>query len=266
MNINYSKVAEQDIPMYEKAMVNALAYMKYKYPTLCYCGLNVELHSCDGGSHFNPYHKKGWKIKIHNRFKLYLYGRKSCGLTTPRGGIEVSAYVDAVITIIHELTHYAQAVYGEINGNKLFDYKFGTFSEIDTTKNSIEYLKEFHPDIHAKLIKTETDYPVPTYLEKLFSKINTDKIIQSLKPKEEKLMVKSSAPIITFSSMREAKQVSKNVKEVINDFVKSDKDKEKLEKLVAKKKEWESKQKRAENAIKKLNKKIKYYQNKSKKV
>lgn len=264
MNINYSKVAEQDIPMYERAMVNALAYMKYKYPYLCYCGLKVELHSCNGGSYFYPSKKNGFRVKIHNRFKLHLYGRKGCGLTTPKKGIEVEPYVDAVITIIHELTHYAQAVYGEIKGIKPFDYKFGTFTEIDTTKNSIEYLKEFHPDIYAKLIKTETDYPVPTYLEKLFSEINVSEIIKTVQPKEE-IKIKTSEPMIHFSSLREAKEVSKKVKKVVSEFSKSDRDNEKLSKLITKKKEWESKQKRAENAIKKLNKKIKYYQNKSKK-
>ena len=194
MNINYSKVAEQDIPMYERAMVNALGFMKYKYPYLCYCGLKVELHSCNGGSYFYPCKKNGFRVKIHNRFKLHLYGRKGCGLTTPKKGIEVEPYVDAVITIIHELTHYAQAVYGEIKGIKPFDYKFGTFTEIDTTKNSIEYLKEFHPDIHAKLIKTETDYPVPTYLEKLFSKINTTEKIDLEKYPPGSYVIKLTGP------------------------------------------------------------------------
>jgi hypothetical protein len=106
-----------------------------------------------------------------------LYDRKNCELTTPKDGIDVPIELEATITIIHELTHYAQGVLGK-----------GVYSEVDTTKNSIEYLQMYHPDIIKKLIKSEGKVyrrgylvknktkrvkpPVKTILEKLYEEIN----------------------------------------------------------------------------------------------
>ncbi|MBK7362683.1 MAG: hypothetical protein IPJ01_10345 [Micavibrio sp.] len=263
MNINYDKVSEEEVPMYKLAMDKALAYMKYKYPELCYCGLKINLSSYGGGSNFTPSNKDGWKIKISNRHILYFYDRKNCGLTTPKNGIEVPVEVDSVITIIHELTHYAQGVLGS-----------RIYSEIDTTKNSIEYLQMYHPDIHSKLVKSEgkvyrrgylvknktkrVKQPLKTNLEKLYEEINKNKII------EVKII---DMPKEIEKDVNEVKQVASKGKTKIKEPLNTNptnKDKEKLEKLLSKKKIWETKLKRAENAVKKLNKKIKYYQKKQK--
>lgn len=127
---------------------------------LCYCGLKINLSSYGGGSNFKPSKRTGWRIKVSNRHKMHFYDRNSCGLTTPKGGIPVPVELDATITLIHELTHYAQGVFGN-----------GIYSEIDTTKNSIEYLEMYHPDIHKKLVKTKSNRVKKTTLEKLFSEI-----------------------------------------------------------------------------------------------
>ena len=173
MQVDYSKVTEEELPTYNRAMANAMAYMNKKYPQLCYCGLKVKLSSYDGQAHFHP---KDWSIKIHSRHILHFYTRKNCGLTTPRKGIEVPIELEATITIIHELTHYAQGVLGK-----------RVYSEIDTTKNSIEYLLMYHPDIYKKLVKSDKVYrrgylvknktkrvkpPIKTILETILEKAN----------------------------------------------------------------------------------------------
>lgn len=70
-------------------------------------------------------------------------------------------------------------------------------------------------------------------------------------------------------STEKRKDADKNNKTIfIGDTLKQktkSKDDIKLEKLLAKRKEWLTKQKRAENAVKKLNKRIKYYERKIKK-
>ncbi len=254
MIINYDKVIEQDIPIYERAMANAVAFIKYKYPTICFCGLKVYLFSRKGRSTFSAWKKQGWRIKIHGRFKVHFYNRKSCGLTTPTGGIEVPLELAVTSTIIHELTHYAQALYSPVKiqkikkGTVLKKWEFGTFTEIDTTKNEIEHLKMYHPEVYKKLIKTETDYPVPTYLENLLLKIKKGKIEMENK-EQETVVIKAVAGL----------SKTEKVKPIVN------RDEAKRNKLLFKLKEWETKKKRADNAIKKITKKVKYYDNKLKK-
>jgi len=288
MQVDYSKVIEEELPIYKKALANAFDYIRDKYPTLCFCGLKINLSSYIGQSHFRHCDKRGWSIKVHNRYKLYLYDRKNCGLKHPKGGITVSLELEATITLIHELTHYAQGVLGK-----------RMYNEIDTTKNSIEYLKMYHPDIHRKLIKTNKPKVVrATPLEKIIATLkgvwweeekeiidtpqkivesnklvaefmgdnrtivtreNGSAIIHHIKPKGKKkdeIRVDLSQFAGTYT-LAEANIVTEKIKEKANTAIQN-----KLNPLLEKKKKWLSKLKRAENAIKKLDKSIKYYNKK----
>jgi hypothetical protein len=264
MQIDYTKVTEEETPIYKKALANAFDYIRDKYPTLCFCGLKINLSSYIGQSHFRHCDKRGWSIKVHNRFKLYLYDRKNCGLKHPKGGITVSLELEATITLIHELTHYAQGVLGG-----------GTYSEIDTTKNSIEYLLMHHPDIHRKLIKTKKPKIVrATPLEKIMAEANKPKVIDmpKQKPQPNKLVAEPTAErknkkedeirvdLSQFAgtyTLAQANIVTEQIKAKANTAIQN-----KLNPLLEKKKKWLSKLKRAENAIKKLDKSIKYYNKK----
>lgn len=264
MQVDYSKVREEELPMFQTAMAKAMAYMEQKYPLLCYCGLKVNLSSYKGQAHFNPHKQKGWSVKIHNRFKLYLYDRKNCGLKHPKGGIPIPLELETIITIIHELTHYAQGVLGK-----------GVYSEIDTTKNSIEYLVMYHPEIYKKLIKTKKPKIVrATPLEKIMAEANKPKVIDmpKQKPQPNKLVAEPTAErknkkedeirvdLSQFAgtyTLTEANVVTEQIKAKANTAIQN-----KLNPILEKKKKWLSKLKRAENAIKKLDKSIKYYNKK----
>jgi len=158
MIVNYDKVIEEEVPMFKKSVEDALAFIKAKYPHLCFCGLTINLKSFVAGSNFRASKSKGWSVNVSPEYKFHLYNRKNCGFTTPSSGIKIPIEVDATRILIHELTHYAQGVLGG-----------GVYSEIDTTKNEIEYFRVYHPEIYAKLRKTaKPQLKIKTNLEKIY--------------------------------------------------------------------------------------------------
>lgn len=84
-------------------------------------------------SHIKPY----IQCNIHN--KLYLYTRKTVGLTTPEKGLHVGYFIGMVTCMIHEITHFIQYIEGR------------RYSEVETTQNEVDYLERFAPDAYERL-------------------------------------------------------------------------------------------------------------------
>ena len=76
---------------------------------------------------------------ISTRAWLILYKMKT--LCLKRTKLFVGSEIQMACALIHELTHHAQYELGLPTG------------ELETTRNELEYLKEFHPEYHAKMVK-----------------------------------------------------------------------------------------------------------------
>lgn len=76
---------------------------------------------------------------IGTRENLGLYNMKS--LNIKRQWLWVGREVQTMCALIHELTHHAQY---ELNIPR---------GELETTRNELEYLKQFHPEYHNKMVK-----------------------------------------------------------------------------------------------------------------
>ena len=77
-------------------------------------------------------------VCIANRSELYLYEKKS--LKLKRYSLNIGNYIQILCALVHELTHHIQ-----YNENR-------TRSELETTKNEVEFLRVFYPDIYNQLI------------------------------------------------------------------------------------------------------------------
>jgi len=126
----------------EKAIPKALEFMQAKYPQINFNEAVVRFSSTRNGS--NYYHASvnnatGF-INISTRDKIYLYKRVSVKLTAPHGGLLVGCELQVVSALIHELTHYVQGIEKRL------------FSEVETTINEIEYLKNNEPFWYSKLV------------------------------------------------------------------------------------------------------------------
>ncbi len=76
---------------------------------------------------------------ISTRAWLILYKIKT--LCLKRTKLFVGSEIQMACALIHELTHHAQYELGLPTG------------ELETTRNELEYLKEFHPEYHAKMVE-----------------------------------------------------------------------------------------------------------------
>jgi hypothetical protein len=76
---------------------------------------------------------------IGTREYLGLYNMKS--LNIKKTWLFVGREIQTMCALIHELTHHAQY---ELEMPK---------GELETTRNELEYLKEFYPQYHAKMVK-----------------------------------------------------------------------------------------------------------------
>jgi len=74
----------------------------------------------------------------------HTYRRARARYSTPPGGIELDTRILAIAVLIHELTHAIQhGTCGHLRR---------TFSEVETTENEIEFIRQQAPDAFAKLI------------------------------------------------------------------------------------------------------------------
>ena len=91
------------------------------------------------------YYNKNGNVAIAVRHKLHLYNKQTVGLTTPKQGLAVGYVIGTTCAIIHELTHYIQGMEGR------------KFSEVETTQNEIDYLKEKDPYWYSRLVKSSAN-------------------------------------------------------------------------------------------------------------
>jgi hypothetical protein len=78
-------------------------------------------------------------VCISTRAWLILYDMKT--LCIKKRKMFVGSEIQMVCALIHELTHHAQYELGLPTG------------ELETTRNELDYLKEFHPEYHAKMVE-----------------------------------------------------------------------------------------------------------------
>jgi len=81
---------------------------------------------------------------ISTRERLYLYDKKTLNISKKATrGLKVGNEIQMMCALVHELTHHAQY---ELNTPK---------GELETTRNELAYLEEFHPETYKKCIKPE---------------------------------------------------------------------------------------------------------------
>jgi hypothetical protein len=91
---------------------------------------------------------------IGTRDDLYLYDKKSLNVSKKATtGLKVGREIQILCALVHELTHHAQY---ELNLNR---------GELETTRNELEYLKEFHPEVYKKCVKPTKDSSCQTALD-----------------------------------------------------------------------------------------------------
>ena len=78
-------------------------------------------------------------VCICTRGMLMLYNKRSLGINKTH--LFVGPETQMMCALIHELTHHAQYEQDKRKGN-----------ELDTTRNELEYLEKYRPDIYAEII------------------------------------------------------------------------------------------------------------------
>jgi len=127
----------------ERAIVKAMLFINNKYPHICFDDVPVRFSNTRHGSNFwLPDNVKNGigEVNIATHGYLFLYKKVTASLTTPHGGLLVGCELQVVTSIIHELTHFVQG------------YERRLYSEVETTANEIEYLKENESFWYGKLV------------------------------------------------------------------------------------------------------------------
>lgn len=202
-----NSVSQTDREYLPEIIERALGFMQAKYPNVNFGKVDfIFSGSLSRGRYYRnekanaKYTNPTVQIPTSSDYEL-MYWKPSLGMI--RNQVDnVGRYDVTASCIVHELTHHAQYELGKNHG------------EVETTRNELEYYKEFRPDVY-----------------------------------------------ILFMNIKEKKKETKEVKVV--EKTKTDKGPDRLQKLLALQKRWQTKAKRAETALKKLNKKIKYYSKKT---
>lgn len=131
------------VKIVEKAINKAMVFIKNKYPHIAFDEVPVRFSNTRHGSNFwlpdNTENRIG-EVNIATHGYLILYKKVTAGLTTPDEGLLVGCELQVVTSIIHELTHFVQG------------YEKRLYSEVETTANEIEYLKDKEPFWYGKLV------------------------------------------------------------------------------------------------------------------
>lgn len=88
-----------------------------------------------------------------SRGRWHVYRRVRAGLVTPRSGIEMDLHLLARLVLVHELTHAIQ--HGACGGPRR------RYSEVETTRNEIEFLLRARPEAHARLVPVKAPVHEP---------------------------------------------------------------------------------------------------------
>lgn len=129
------------IPFLIKKVID---WMKIKYPDVNFDNTDFIFSSNYNRSrYFRNEITNGNYIRpntcISTRAQLMLYNKKS--LKIKRNEIFVGSKIQMECALVHELTHHVQYEKNERKGN-----------ELDTTKNELEYLFAFYPEIYKRIM------------------------------------------------------------------------------------------------------------------
>lgn len=129
-------------PKYQQKLVIdsdkiARKFIEDKYNVSEHYVMIVRLSSTCRFSYYAP-DTNNIRIKL-NSVKWYTYKRKTIGLYAD--DIYVGLGTNLILNMIHEYTHFIQGMQKR------------KFSEVETTLNEIEYVKNNHPEIYKKLKK-----------------------------------------------------------------------------------------------------------------
>jgi len=139
---------------------NAIAWLQKKYPSVDFSTTEYIFSASYNRSRYFRNNIECGKYLAPNtcistRERLFLYDMKSLNVAKKATrGLKIGNEVQMMCALVHELTHHAQH---ELNISR---------GELETTRNELEYLQEFHPEIHKKCIKQKRK----TYLDKLLEK------------------------------------------------------------------------------------------------
>lgn len=122
------------------AIPKAIAFITEKYPHISLAEVRLNFSTTRNGSRY--YHADG-SINIRCSDKMFLYRKATCGLTTPPQGLLIGCEINTACAIIHEITHYIQGI------------EKRKFSEVETTQNEIDYLKQHEPFWYNRLIPSK---------------------------------------------------------------------------------------------------------------
>lgn len=140
MTISFNKSIPQWVkPKIDQAIASALQWLRLKYPHIEFDKAQVNFSMTRNGS---IYHGKDGSVAIAVKHKLHLYNKQTVGLTTPKEGLSVGYVIGTACAIIHELTHFVQGA------------EKRKYSEVETTQNEIDYLKDSDPYWYGRLVKT----------------------------------------------------------------------------------------------------------------
>lgn len=118
----------------EKAIPKASAFIKAKYPHINIDEAKINFsHTRNSSNYVHAYEGATEFINIATHGEIRMYEKVTCGLTTPHEGLNVGIELQIITALIHELTHYIQGVEKRV------------YSEVETTRNEIEYLKQNEP-------------------------------------------------------------------------------------------------------------------------
>ena len=109
-----------------------------------------DIHIISNGKRCGHYPKGSPSFMIGKRIKIglrrcdfYLSYCRKLPFLSPKGGIQISRDEGYRVCLIHELTHFVQQLQNR------------TYSELETSKNELEYLLEIRPETEYELITYE---------------------------------------------------------------------------------------------------------------
>jgi len=140
MKITYNKgIPKWAKSKIEESITKGVEWITNKYPHIDFSEVSMNISMTRNRS---LYYSADGSVAISVRSKLFLYNKKTVGLTTPPKGLLVGYVLGTTMGIIHELTHYVQGI------------EKRPFSEVETTLNEIEYLKGTDKFWYDQLIST----------------------------------------------------------------------------------------------------------------
>lgn len=128
----------------ERSLSKALSFMREKYPDV-----NFHVDYIFGGGSRSRYFRNDNSGNFNGKYKTptVFISCRTRWITYKKASLKVYAdfsvgvELQILLALIHELTHHAQYELGRLKG-----------SEVETTKNELEYCEKYEPKTYKKLI------------------------------------------------------------------------------------------------------------------